>query len=50
MAAAALSLPIQRVAATLWSFADGVLVMKYRTRTFYTEAQKSEMWDRWQRV
>lgn len=23
--------------------------MKYRTRTFYTEAQKSEMWDRWQR-
>lgn len=23
--------------------------MKYRTRTFYSEAQKSEMWDRWQR-
>jgi IS30 family transposase len=23
--------------------------MKYRTRTFYTEGQKSEMWDRWQR-
>lgn len=23
--------------------------MKYRTRTFYTDAQKSEMWDRWQR-
>ena len=23
--------------------------MKYRTRTFYTESQKSEMWDRWQR-
>ena len=24
--------------------------MKYRTRTFYTDKQKSEMWDRWQRV
>lgn len=23
--------------------------MKYRTRTFYTEAQKALMWDRWQR-
>ena len=23
--------------------------MKYRQRTFYTEKQKSEMWDRWQR-
>ena len=23
--------------------------MKYRTRTFYTDNQKSEMWDRWQR-
>lgn len=23
--------------------------MKYRTRTFYTDQQKSEMWDRWQR-
>ena len=23
--------------------------MKYRTRTFYTDEQKSEMWDRWQR-
>ena len=23
--------------------------MKYRTRTFYTNKQKSEMWDRWQR-
>ena len=23
--------------------------MKYRTRTFYTDGQKSEMWDRWQR-
>jgi IS30 family transposase len=23
--------------------------MKYRQRTFYTETQKSEMWDRWQR-
>ena len=24
-------------------------MMKYRTRTFYTDEQKSEMWDRWQR-
>lgn len=24
--------------------------MKYRTRTFYTDNQKSEMWDRWQRA
>ena len=23
--------------------------MKYRQRTFYTDKQKSEMWDRWQR-
>ncbi|MCZ4274126.1 hypothetical protein [Maritalea porphyrae] len=23
--------------------------MKYRTRTLYSEQQKSEMWDRWQR-
>ena len=23
--------------------------MKYRTRTFYADKQKSEMWDRWQR-
>jgi len=23
--------------------------MKYRTLTFYTDRQKSEMWDRWQR-
>ena len=23
--------------------------MKYRTRTYYTEAQKSQMWDRWQK-
>ncbi len=22
--------------------------MKYRTRAFYTDKQKSEMWDRWQ--
>ena len=22
--------------------------MKYRTRTFYTDTQKSEMWDRWE--
>lgn len=25
-------------------------MMNYRTRTFYTAKQKSEMWDRWQRV
>ncbi|WP_299357114.1 helix-turn-helix domain-containing protein, partial [uncultured Shimia sp.] len=24
--------------------------MKYRTRTFYTDKQKAEIWDRWQRV
>jgi transposase, IS30 family len=23
--------------------------MKYRQRTFYSDKQKSEMWDRWQR-
>jgi len=23
--------------------------MKYRMRTFYTDWQKSDMWDRWQR-
>lgn len=23
--------------------------MAYRTRTFYTPQQKTEMWDRWQR-
>ena len=23
--------------------------MRYRTRTFYTQKQKSQMWDRWQR-
>jgi DNA-binding CsgD family transcriptional regulator len=27
---------------------DGVFIMKYRTRTFYTDKQKSKMWDRWQ--
>lgn len=26
-----------------------VFMMKYRTRAFYTDKQKSEMWDRWQR-
>jgi IS30 family transposase len=26
-----------------------MLQMKYRTRTFYTEADKALMWDRWQR-
>lgn len=23
--------------------------MKYRTRIYYTEEQKSQMWDRWQK-
>jgi len=27
----------------------GVFIMKYRQRTFYTDKQKSEMWDRWER-
>lgn len=26
-----------------------MFIMKYRTRTFYTDTQKSEMWDRWER-
>jgi hypothetical protein len=34
---------------TLIFWKDGVFIMKYRTRTFYTDQQKSEMWDRWQR-
>jgi IS30 family transposase len=29
-------------------FAAGVLHMKYRARTCYTEEQKARMWDRWQ--
>ena len=28
---------------------DGVFQMKQRTRIYYTPAQRSEMWDRWQR-
>ena len=28
---------------------EGVLIMKYRTRTYYTEEQKSLMWDRWEK-
>ena len=28
---------------------DGVLRMKYRRRIFFTDKQKSEIWDRWQR-
>ena len=24
-------------------------MMKYRTRTYYSDAQKSQMWDRWQK-
>ena len=26
-----------------------MFIMTYRTQTFYTDKQKSEMWDRWQR-
>ena len=28
---------------------EGVLEMKYRTRTYYSEEQKALMWDRWQK-
>jgi IS30 family transposase len=28
---------------------EGVLQMKYRTRTHYTDSQKALMWDRWQK-
>jgi IS30 family transposase len=28
---------------------DEVLIMKYRTRIYYTEEQKAVMWDRWQK-
>ncbi|MCK4951522.1 MAG: helix-turn-helix domain-containing protein, partial [Gammaproteobacteria bacterium] len=28
---------------------EGVLEMKYRTRIYYSEEQKSQMWDRWQK-
>ena len=28
---------------------DGVNIMKYRRRVFFTDKQKSEIWDRWQR-
>jgi hypothetical protein len=27
--------------------AEGVLQMKYRTRTYYTDSQKALMWERW---
>ena len=27
-----------------------MLLMKYRTRMFYTETQKALMWDRWQKA
>ena len=33
----------------IFSRKDGVLNMKYRTRTYYSAEQKAEMWDRWQR-
>jgi hypothetical protein len=28
---------------------DGVLIMKYRRRIYYSAAQRAEIWDRWQR-
>ena len=28
---------------------EGVLIMKQRTRIYYSEEQKSQMWDRWQK-
>jgi hypothetical protein len=34
---------------TLVFWKDGVLSMKYRQRTFYTDKPTSEMWGRWQR-
>jgi len=38
------------VDATLLSFwKDGVFSMKYRRRIYYSAAQRSEIWDRWQR-
>jgi len=42
---------VQSVDATLYLSMpkDGVLSIKYRTRIYYTDAQKAEMWDRWQR-
>jgi hypothetical protein len=29
------------------AIAEGVLLMKQRTRIYYTESQKALMWDRW---
>lgn len=41
---------VQLVIATLYSYRkEGVLAMKYRTRIYYTDEQKSLMWDRWQK-
>ena len=41
---------VQRVAATLQSLRkDGVFRMGYRGRIYFTEKQKAEIWDRWQR-
>ena len=41
----------QPVKATLYLYErkDGVLKLKYRTRIYYTDEQKAEMWNRWQR-
>lgn len=41
---------VQPVDATLYSYQkDGVLIMKQRTRIYYTEEQKSLMWERWKK-
>lgn len=38
------------VIATLYSFRkDGVQAMAYRSRIYFADRQKSEIWDRWQR-
>jgi hypothetical protein len=34
---------------TFVNIADGVLVMKYRRRIYYSAEQLAEIWDRWQR-
>lgn len=41
---------VQPVSATLYLFQkDGVCAMASRKRIYYTDAQKAEMWDRWQK-
>lgn len=41
---------VQWIVATLQSWnKDGVLEMGYRRRIYFTDKQKAEIWDRWQR-